>query len=150
MTEALTCQFDFNPDEFGDREDAMFHLGESYPFAHGEIDGHKWECRLANCGEQHLISHEEDGELVDDDVLDKYNTDKKLWEAIDNNIITIINNSWWELEFFKVDDDSSWYLDLFGDNSDVVDNPAHALAYFIRLSQDKNFVKDLKLALVGG
>lgn len=148
MNEALTCQFDFDPDELGKQTDALFHLGESYPFAHGKLDGIEWECRLSNCGEQRLYD-KKGNRISNDDLVNMYDSDEKLLEAIDKDEITIGNNSWWELEFFRVDDDSHWYLDLFPDNSEMADNPAHALAYFIKLSKDKNFVKHLKLALVG-
>lgn len=48
-----------------------------------------------------------------------------------------------------VDDDSHWYLDLFMplDDTCIVDNPTDAIETFKALMNDKEFVKDLKLAL---
>lgn len=152
-THSVNYQIDLDPNIFGKQTDAMFHLGESYDLAHGELDGTRWECRLANCGKQHLLSHDKDGRLgrlVDNDVLEKYDTDKKLWKAIDNRQVELICGSWWEVEFYRVDNDSHWYLDLFTDNSEVVDSPADAIRYVEFLLQDKPFIKDFKAALKGG
>ena len=142
---------DLNPDDFGEQTDALFHLGESYPLAHGEIDGIEWECRLANCGEQRINVK---GERIHPAEIDQYyDTDKKLWKAIDDGDVELINNSWWELEFFRVDESSNWYLHLFTDNSEVVDSPKDAIKYFERLmadlDADEDFLKDFRVALKG-
>lgn len=139
---------DLNPDDFGEQSDALFHLGESYELAHGEIDGIKWECRLANCGEQRLYD-KEGNRIANDELSTLYDTDKKLSDAIDKDEITIGNNSWWELEFFLVDESSHWFLDLFTDNSEVIDSPKDGIEYFKNLMSDKAFVDDLKSALKG-
>lgn len=147
MNEALTCQFDFDPDELGKQTDALFHLGESYALAHGEIDGTRWECRLANCGEQKINVK---GVRIHPAEIDQYyDSDKKLWKAIDDGDVELLNNSWWEIEFYRVDDDSHLYLDLFVplDDTCIVDNPTDAIETFKALMNDKEFVKDLKLAL---
>lgn len=141
---------DMNPDDFGERTDALFHLGESYPLAHGELDGTEWECRLANCGEQKINVK---GERIHPAEIDQYyDTDKKLWEAIDKDEVELLNNSWWEIEFYRVDADSNWYLDLFVplDDTCIVDSPKDAVETFEALMKDKDFIKDLKLALKGG
>lgn len=149
-THGINYQIDLDPTDFSERTDALFHLGESYPLAHGELDGTRWECRLANCGEQHIHTSEEDGSLLfDDEVLEKYDTDTKLWDAIDDNKVILVNNSWWEVEFFRVDDDSHWYLDLFTDNSEVIDSPADAIRYVEFLLQNEPFIKDFRAALKG-
>ena len=140
---------DLNPDDFGEQTDALFHLGDSYPLAHGEIDGTWWECRLANCGEQKINVK---GERIHPAEIDQYyDTDKKLWEAIDKDEVELLNNSWWEIEFYRVDADSNWYLDLFAplDDTCIVDSPKDAVETFEALMKDKDFIKDLKLALKG-
>lgn len=143
----MDYQIDLDPTDFGERTDALFHLGESYELAHGELDGTRWECRLANCGEQRIWN--KDHTLMDDEVLDLYDTDTKLWDAIDDNEVILVNNSWWEVEFYRVDDDSHWFLDLFTDNSEVIDSPVDAIRYVEFLLQNEPFVKDFKVALKG-
>ena len=141
----MKYEIDLNPDDFGEQTDALFHLGDSYPLAHG--DG--WECRLSNCGEQKINVK---GERIHPAEIDQYyDTDEKLWKAIDKDEVELINNSWWELEFFKVDEDSNWYLDLFCalDDTCIVDNPTDAIETFKALMDDKEFIKDFKLALKG-
>lgn len=130
-----------DPKDFGDRQDALFHYKESYDLA----DGDGWLCRLENCGEQYMCTS--DHKLYHEEVLDKYNTDDKLNKAIDKGKIILVNNSWWEIAFYKVEKNSYWLLDLFGDNSEVVDSPQGAIDYFEKLMSSKRFVKDLKKAL---
>lgn len=145
----MKYEIDLNPDDFGGRTDALFHLGDSYPLAHGELDGIEWECRLANCGEQKINVK---GERIHPAEIDQYyDSDKKLWKAIDDGEVELLNNSWWEVEFYRVDDDSNWYLDLFAplDDTCIVDGPKDAIEYFKALMVDKDFVNDLKLALRG-
>lgn len=150
-TSRLNYQIDLDPTDFGEQTDALFHLGESYPLAHGEIDGTRWECRLANCGIQKLVGKDRrGGDLIgDEEVLGYYDTDQKLWDAIDNCRVELLNNSWWELEFFLVDESSHWLLDLFADNSEVIDSPKDAIRYVEFLLQDEPFIKDFKAALKG-
>ena len=145
----MDYQIDLNPDDFGEQTDPLFHLGDSYPLAHGKLDGTEWECRLANCGEQKINVK---GERIHPAEIDQYyETDKKLWKAIEDDEVELINNSWWEIEFYRVDEDSNWYLDLFPplDDTCIVDNPKDAIEYFKALMNDKEFIKDLKLALKG-
>lgn len=140
---------DMNPTDFGQQTDALFHLGNSYPLAHGKLDGIEWECRLANCGEQKINVK---GERIHPAEIDQYyDSDEKLWKAIDDGEVELLNNSWWEVEFYRVDDDSNWYLDLFAplDDTCIVDSPKDAIEYFKALTVDKDFVNDLKLALRG-
>ena len=145
----MNYEMDIDLNEFGEQTDALFHLGESYPLAHGELDGTEWECRLANCGEQKI--NVKDERIHPAEIAQYYDTDKKLWKAIDNGDVELINNSWWEIEFYRVDDDSNWYLDLFGalDDSCIVDNPTDAIRYIKFLLQDEPFLKDFRVALKG-
>lgn len=147
----MNYEIDLDPNDFGEQTDALFHLGESYPLAHGELDGVEWECRLVNCGEQRINVK---GERIHPAEIDQYyDTDKKLWKAIDDGDVELINNSWWELEFFRVDESSNWYLHLFTDNGEVVDSPKDAIEYFKRLmadlDADKDFLRDFRVALKG-
>lgn len=147
-THGINYQIDLDPTDFSEQTDALFHLGESYDLAHGELDGTRWECRLANCGEQRLYNKE--GNLIPNDEIGiLYNTDTKLWDAIDDGEVELANNSWWEVEFYRVDNDSHWYLDLFIDNSEVIDSPTDAIRYVEFLLQDEPFIKDFKAALKG-
>lgn len=148
-THGINYQIDLDPTDFSERTDALFHLGESYPLAHGELDGTRWECRLANCGEQKINVK---GERIHPAEIDQYyDTDTKLWDAIDDGEVELLNNSWWEVEFYRVDDDSNWYLDLFPplDDACIVDNPTDALRYVEFLLQDEPFIKDFRAALKG-
>ena len=145
----INYQIDLDPTDFGEQTDALFHLGDSYPLAHGELDGTKWECRLANCGEQKINVK---GERIHPaEIGQYYDTDTKLWDAIDDGDVELLNNSWWEVEFYRVDDDSNWYLDLFAplDDTCIVDNPTDALRYVEFLLQDEPFIKDFRAALKG-
>lgn len=129
-----------SPKDFGERQDPMFHLGESYELA----TGNGWECRLSNCGEQRM-SVEQGGYLIfDDEVLEIYDTDKKLCDAIDDGTINLVNNSWWELEFFKVSDKGRDFIDMGLFTDSVVDTPGDAIELFKYYMDDKQFVKDLK------
>lgn len=149
-TSSINYQIDLDPNDFGQQSDALFHLGEGYPLAHGKLDGVGWECRLSNCGEQRLYD-KEGNRIGNDDLVNIYDSDKELSEAIDKDEITIDNNSWWELEFFRVDESSDWYLDLFMalDDTCIVDSPKDAIETFKALMSDKAFIKDLKIALKG-
>lgn len=133
-------------DIFGRQSDALFHLEESYTLATGKIDGVKWECRLANCGEQRLYDKKGD-RIANDELRFMYETDEALSQAIDTEEITIGNNSWWELEFFYDDGGTLHWLDLFPDNSEVIDSPQDAIMYFIQLMDDEEFTKELTDAL---
>ena len=145
----MDYKIDLDPNDFGEQTDALFHLGDSYPLAHGELDGIKWECRLANCGEQKI--NVKGVRIHPAEIGQYYDTDKKLWKAIDDGDVELLNNSWWEVEFYRVDDDSNWYLDLFPPLDDIciVDNPTDAVRYVKFLLQDEPFIKDFKVALEG-
>lgn len=149
-THSVNYQIDLDPNTFGEQSDALFHLGESYELAHGELDGARWECRLANCGEQRLYDKKGD-RIANDELSTLYDTDQKLSDAINKDEITIENNSWWEVEFYLVDDNSHWYLDLFEplDDTCIVDSPEDAIKYIKSLLQDEPFIKDFKAALKG-
>lgn len=146
---SINFQIDLDPTDFGEQTDALFHLGESYSLAHGELDGTRWECRLANCGEQKI--NVKDERIHPAEIDQYYDTDTKLWDAIDDGEVELLDNSWWEVEFYRVDDDSNWYLDLFPplDDACIVDNPTDALRYVEFLLQDEPFIKDFRAALKG-
>ena len=148
FTDRFTYQIDLDPDSFGNRTDAVFHHGESYPLAHGILDGVEWECRLSNCGDQKIVGKDRRGGdlLGDEEVLNYYDTDQKLWDAIDNNRVNFVNNSWWELEFFRIDESSHWRLDA---DLDVVNNPKDAIVAFIQLMLNESFLQELNLLLLG-
>lgn len=137
----MDYQITLDSKDFGQRQDPMFYLGESFELA----TGNGWSCRLVNCGEQGLW--DADHTIRDDDVLAKYDTDDKLNKAINENKVIIVNNSWWELSFYKEDDNSSWYLDLPVDT--VTFSADDAIALFKELMADTAFIDSLQLALQG-
>ena len=146
----MDYKIDLNPNDFGQQTDALFHYQQSYPLAHGELDGTEWECRLANCGEQKINVK---GERIHPAEIDQYyDTDEKLWKAIEDDEVYLDMNSWWEIEFYRVENEHNEYLDLFMalDDTCIVDNPEDAIETFKVLMDDKEFVKDLKLVLKGG
>ena len=127
-----------NEKDFGKQQDAMFHLGESYVLAEGE----GWQCRLENCGIQRIMT--KDGLYRDEDVLEIYNTDKKLNKAINKGDIVIFNNSWWEVNFFKEVENELKFLDLYFFLDTVVFTVGEGIKLYKDLIKSEQFWKDLE------
>lgn len=123
-------------ERFKNRQDPIFHIGESWTLAKGE----NWVLRLYACGD---VACRENGEYVDiEDVIEKYDTDEKLHKAIDDNVLEFYLNNWYEPQFFyEGDNGRNQYLELTAE--EVVFTFDEALTWASEWLQDDEFQGEL-------
>lgn len=123
-------------ERFKNRQDPIFHIGESWTLAKGE----NWVLRLYACGD---VACRENGEYIDvEDVIEKYDTDEKLRKALDDNVLEFTLNNWYEPQFFyEGDDGRNQYLELTAD--EVVFTFDEALTWASEWLQDDEFQGEL-------
>ena len=99
------------PELYKNKQDPLLHYGESWILAEGE----GWVAMIRSCGEvRTYIKSERVGAC---ELPDYYETDEALAEAERKGELDIANNNWYEVEFYRQDeDDRLIYLDLVADD----------------------------------
>lgn len=123
------------PKVYKEQQDPLFHFGESWELAEG--DG--WVARIEVCGEVRLYKNGE--RLKASDLPFEYETDEELNKAEESGELDIVNNNWYELQFFAETEHGLSYLDLTSDL--VAYSFDECLEQFDNLIADEKWCADL-------
>lgn len=97
------------PKEYENRQEPMLHFGESWLLAEGE----GWVARIETCGE--IRAYKDGSRISAYDLGIEYKTDEELNRAEKSKELEIMNNNWYELQFFAETEHGLFYLDLTSD-----------------------------------
>lgn len=124
------------PEQYKNRQDPLFHFGESWELAEG--DG--WVARIESCGEIRVYKNGD--RIKASDIPFEYDTDEELNEAERSGELEIENNNWYEVQFFGETEHGLFYLDLTPDL--VAYSFDECLGQFEELMPDEKWCADLE------
>lgn len=98
------------PQLYKNRQDPLFHYGESWELARGE----NWVARIEACGE--IRAYKNGNIISESDICYEYKNDEELNDAEEAGELELSNNNWYEVEFFVETKHGLFYVDNMADD----------------------------------